>query len=398
MGKGISKFFKKKKQKSIAKMIENLIHTLFKVVPFYAEVMTRLQFVESDKICLAGTNGLTIYYNSKNLKKLSEGECNYILLHELFHVILLHCLRCDNRNPKIWNIASDCIANHFVDELAKDLKYSSTACKRPSMGCFLDNAEQYSVEELYDLLMSKEEMLSMFMLQFGAGQEDLDICMSKEEQAYIEQVIGQILDEATKWGNNGRKDVGRVLNVLANTKRLPWRQLLRKMWRQNEDEDCSYITPERKYLHMELIVSGWGMYESEKLPDIWAFIDSSSSIKDEIISDFLAQLVIISKELGATLNIAYWHTEVNDVYSNIEDSKDIAKCIPRHSGGTDVSCIYEYLKSNKIKPGVMLIFTDGYFDGVPDDMVGELKKKTIVVLDGKGIGAHNNLGKEARLN
>lgn len=189
----------------------------------------------------------------------------------------------------------------------------------------------------------------------------------------------------------------RIFNMVAVRKRLPWRQLLRKMWIRNGDEDSSYLTPERKYLHMGLIVSGWGIYENEKLPDIWAFIDSSGSIGDAALSVFLAQLVVISKELGATLNIAYWDDCVSEVYTDIKEPADIGQCIPRHSGGTDAECIYEYLKENKIKPDAMLIFTDGFFNSVPDSIVVELKKKTIVIIDGEGMGTHYNLGKEARL-
>ena len=68
----------------------------------------------------------------------------------------------------------------------------------------------------------------------------------------------------------------------------------------------------------------------------------SGSISDDEFSNFISQLVVISKELEAKLNIAYWHTEVSDVYTGVEESKNIEKCIPRHCGGTDASCIYKY--------------------------------------------------------
>ena len=55
--------------------------------------------------------------------------------------------------------------------------------------------------------------------------------------------------------------------------------------------------------------------------------------------------------------------------AELQKMKNIEKCIPRHCGGTDVNCIYKYLKENRIKPNVMLIFTDGYFDRIPDDVV-----------------------------
>lgn len=135
---------------------------------------------------------------------------------------------------------------------------------------------------------------------------------------------------------------------------------------------------------MGLVVSGWGLYETEKLPDIWAFIDSSGSIVDDTINEFLAQLYIISKELGVTLNIAYWDVSVTDVYKDVKNSDEVGKCIPHSSGGTDAE-------------NILLVFTDGCFYKVPDSKVGKMKEKTIVVLEGEGMGTHFNLGKEARL-
>ena len=120
-------------------------------------------------------------------------------------------------------------------------------------------------------------------------------------------------------------------------------------------------------------------------------------IVDDTINEFLAQLYVISKELGTMLNIAYWDVAVTDVYKDVKNPDEVGKCIPHSSGGTDAECIYDYLHAHKIVPKILLVFTDGCFYKVPDSKVGKMKEKTIVVLEGEGMGAHCNLGKEARV-
>lgn len=400
MAFSITELFSKNDVDVMQETVAKLQSSLFSRAPFYAEIMSQLKFIENKNVPIAATDGLFIYYNTKYMQGLSEGQRNYIIMHELYHVILLHCLRDDGKDPRIWNIAADCVVNSFVDQFAMRMKYFGIPFNRPDEGCFLDDFDYYSVEELYDILSAGtklERKWQTIIVSFGNRQIDLMVNASKEEQEYIKQLISSIIDRASAWGGEGSFATTRLLNMLAAKKRLPWKRLLKRMWMQQEEEDSSYLTPERKYLHMGLIVSGWGVYETEKLPEIWAFIDSSGSIEDGTINEFLAQLYIISKEFGAALNIAYWDVSVKDVYLNIKDPAEVGKCIPHSSGGTYADCIYDYLQVNKIVPDAMLIFTDGQFDEVPDTKVGKLKTKTIVVLDGEGKGKHSNLGKEARL-
>ena len=214
MGGFISKKIEKierNKKKDITEIISSLIHALFREAPFYAEIMTRLRFVESKEVSVAGTDGITVYYNSKSLNKLSEGECNYIILHEMFHVLLLHCIRDAGRDHSVWNIASDCIANSFVDDMAWRIGNHRVPCKRPLAGCFLEDANQYSVEELYDLLMSDQEKLQKMMLKFSGRQRDLIV--RSENQVVIKQFVEQLMDGAMPWSDDSDYNMRRLLDT-----------------------------------------------------------------------------------------------------------------------------------------------------------------------------------------
>ena len=82
----------------------------------------------------------------------------------------------------------------------------------------------------------------------------------------------------------------------------------------------------------------------------------------------------------------------------MKNREKILECRPKHSGGTDINCVYTYLRENKIKPGVMIILTDGYY-GRLNEPAGKLRKRTILVISENGavIDEKNDIGKLARL-
>nr|MCR5012268.1 hypothetical protein [Lachnospiraceae bacterium] len=76
--------------------------------------------------------------------------------------------------------------------------------------------------------------------------------------------------------------------------------------------------------------------------------------------------------------------------------EDLLNCRPYWGGGTDVKCVYEYIEKNRIRPYLMLILTDGYFNDMP--MVPKsLQNSTIMVLSGDCGRDMRRYGKVARL-
>ena len=139
----------------------------------------------------------------------------------------------------------------------------------------------------------------------------------------------------------------------------------------------------RQLRHPNIVrLLGYGQ-EDEKIEEIWAFVDSSGSIVKNEMEQFLTQLYRIAKEFSCVFNLCYWDTEVTDVYRKIRKADDIFNSLPKHSGGTEINCVYRWLKDNKVRPDVMLILTDGFF-GTPDRSLfsRSLAKKTILVLSG----------------
>lgn len=150
---------------------------------------------------------------------------------------------------------------------------------------------------------------------------------------------------------------------------------------------------------MDLILPGHTLDE-EVLEDAWVFVDSSGSISQEGMSTFLTQLYHLLRSMRCTLNICFWDTQVTDVYRNIRTEKALADCLPHHSGGTNINCVYQWLRENKVKPDVMIILTDGYYGRLfEEEMAAKLRRRTLLLLEGRiAIGDEmKKIGRTTRL-
>lgn len=379
---------------------------MMKFLPFYGDILMRVEVIEDKSVETAQTNGRNIRYNPLFFARLREGERNYVLLHEVLHVLLLHWKRDKGKDPLLWNIACDFVVNSMLDRMKWRLESNKVAFERPRTGCFLPagSVSNYPVEEFYARLQA-ENSGDKSEIKYGSKPimklpKDLDCVEELDElqKQMIEKQVRELVKETIK--RRGTSDSwaipSEVLKLTA-TKKLPWHKLLYEFLEERADEESSYLTPERKYIHMDLIIPGISKTEDE-LGEIWAFVDTSGSINDNELRQFMTQLYRIAKEFHCVFNIAFWDTEVTDVYRNVKDKNKIMECKPFHSGGTDINCVYRYLKKEKIKPGVLLILTDGYF-GRLTEKIGKLPSRTILVISENGceIEKKNEFGKLARL-
>lgn len=379
---------------------------MMRAYPFYGDIMLKIPLIEDKNIPTACTNGRNIRYNPNFFRDLSEGERNYIYLHEVMHIMLLHWKRCGHRDPEIWNVAADWVINSRLDSFKYRMP-NYIKFNKPLQGCFLDiRYRQDYTEKLYDTMINqkikstKDGCILINNRKYDNPIKDLDAPdkLSEEESESTSKMVKAMVQDAMKRrGGEESLYLPREIMQLVATKKLPWRKLLYDFLQEKEDDESSYFTPERKYIHMDLIVPGIGKKDDD-LGEIWAFIDSSGSIGGDELSQFMTQLYRVAKEFECTFNIAFWDTEVTDVYKGITKKEDILKCMANHSGGTNINCVYDYLKDNHIKPEVMIILTDGYFGTLlnPDK---KLKEKTILVLseESADIPDNNDIGRLAKL-
>ena len=402
---------------------------LLRKMPFYGDILMRVPIVENNKIPTARTDGGKIEYNEKFFSGMTKGQRNFVLMHEVFHVILLHCKR-QKGDPRLWNTAQDIVVNNMLLRLMNHMRNFGIPFEKPRTGIFSTAYPSETADNIYEKLLQDNQQLKkdsktvyIKINTWSNRLEEVDvpddiILPIGDDDAFgeilngmnpsqgrieglSEQAIKQIVREAAikNRSSMGSYFIPDQVYRLTESKRIKWQTLLRDFFTEELSDEASYTTPERKYIHMDLILPGYSL-DNERIEEIWAFVDCSGSVGKNEMEQFLTQLYRISKEFKCAFNICYWDTEVNDVYKKILKKDDILKSLPHHSGGTDINCVYRWIKANKVKPDVMLILTDGYFGSLDRNaFIPSLGKKTILVLSGSIIinDEMKRIGKITRL-
>lgn len=128
--------------------------------PFIGNVAMNLDLIPiRDARCdSAMTDGNTIFFDIDFMSRLTNDEIQFVLGHEIWHVIMIHFLRQENREHGTFNIACDMEVNQILDAdgflAPADALFPN---KKHSRTCSYNFDDGLSAEEYYDLLIKMRE-------------------------------------------------------------------------------------------------------------------------------------------------------------------------------------------------------------------------------------------------
>lgn len=366
------------------RIVRSRIQLLMKY-PFYGTLALQLQIVEDPSVGTAAVDGKRFYYSPDFIKKLTEGELNWIVAHEVMHCALGHIWRRGTRQHQKFNIACDYAIHSLLHES------ESSDFKMPK-GCLYDpKFENKSAEDIYDML---PELPSMDINGNGSskGQDE------GEGQGEGQQGNGvpQTIDNHSKWGEDDTQANNQVKekdwlekmisaaevaesksqgNVPGMIKRLigklkkpqkDWRQLLAEFV-QFEVFDYGFLPPDKRLYGFSDVLMPDYNEETEKVQDMVFVIDTSGSIGDRELVSFFSELVGMMQQFQSSVkgHILYVDSNVAAVY-DFEDVDDILSAKPAGGGGTDMQEAIRYTmkktETDDWDTAGMCILTDGYTD------------------------------------
>ena len=103
------------KQKVLEKLTGARIALLLKQ-PFFGNMATRMQLQEADWCPTAATDGKHFYYNPQFIDALSPKETEFLIGHEVLHIVFDHFLRQDMREKQPWNVSADYAVNIVLED------------------------------------------------------------------------------------------------------------------------------------------------------------------------------------------------------------------------------------------------------------------------------------------
>jgi predicted metal-dependent peptidase len=389
--------------------------TLIDYFPYFAEFFCNLNITETDQIPTAGVNctagGFQFYYNGSFLDRLTDKMMNFVMIHELDHLIFNHVERGKFFNHQVANIAMDMIINSlimqeiekkFVEKLyfkfkvkRKDKEGKETEKDEEFKTYFVpqEYTKEWIFEQLYAWLLetppqkgfSEETNKLLKNIQDYKNSEDelrealgngIDVHMSDTVSDGVKEAMVKNLIE--RCANRGYI-TGQFENML-KTLRKSKKDYLREIKRSVSTmigitKVKSWSKPNRKGLPLK----GYKRFQC----GINVILDTSGSMGN----DFENVLSYIFRN-DCTINLIQNDTEVKSI-NKIKNKKELTRMKISGLGGTIIQPAVDHIAKN-FNNFCTCILTDGETDDLD---FSAIKKKVIILYLNKAVGikAGNNI-------
>jgi predicted metal-dependent peptidase len=300
--------------------------------------------------------------------KLKTKEVEFLVGHEVLHVVYDHMGRREYRDPKLFNIANDYAVN-------ADLKRHKVGEFITSVPCLYEEKyDNKSSEWIYEDLLQNAQTMDLDSLIDKMIDEHVDESededgedsngtgpkkMSRSEREELRREIKENILQAAKTAAAGElpKGVERLVQEQTNPT-MPWRELIQTNLTSTIKNDYSFARPSRRSWHMDAIMPS--MTPGEEI-DICVALDMSGSISTKQASQFISEVAgMMDLFDGYRLHVFCFDTEVYAPADFNSDSMDsIDEYEPKGGGGTDFNAIFDYLKDRGESVKRLIVFTDG---------------------------------------
>lgn len=342
--------------------------------PFFGNMATRLKIQAADDwLPTAAVDGRNLFFNTQFFNAMDNKEIEFVLAHEILHMVYDHLGRREDRNPMLYNIAADYLVNNLLveDRIGKkpkivdcyqDFKYRGWTSEEVYDDLFEEakkNGQEY-LEQLGELL---DEHIDW---EKGGDNSDEDgegskrPRYSKSELDQIKDEIKEAMIQAAQSAGAGNVPAGvqRMIKELTEPK-MNWRELLRQQIQSTIKSDYTFSRPSRKGQMSGAILPGMNFADTI---DLCIALDMSGSIGEAQGKDFLGEIKGIMEEYK-DYRIKLWCFDTR-VYNEQDFSADGGEDLLDYEilggGGTDFMCNWDYMKNQDIVPKKFIMFTDGY--------------------------------------
>ncbi len=383
------------KKEQLQARIQAARASLMEKSPFFGILSMYLKFIAVDDIRNISINGQAIFFNPRFIDRLGPYELEFILCHEVMHIVRGDIWRPLGKAGDDYHRACDIYNNdqlihcgwkassftHF-GKLQYELQwpYSGipirTLTIEEIMGCMpfrlssLDEQtrRRYMTDtDAYWDVVDSSELDGVIIIdhpRLTKYAEDLPSFWSGQTQAAADA-------ETKAIGRNQKggepREAGSIPEYVKRLFRkekkqtIDWRKVLHEFL-QEEINDYSFAPPDRRYAEEGFFLPDFN--EKNYVPkDVLFMVDTSGSVSDRQIGRVYSEIGGAIEQFGGKLKgkLGFFDYDVKPpiAFDNIEDLSGI---IPRGGGGTSFSIIFDYIRDHMADnlPAEIVIFTDGY--------------------------------------
>ena len=361
---------------------------------FYGLLLMHMVYSIDENAETAYTDGTRIAFGPEFLESLTDSELDFVMMHEILHVVLQHCIRGEDRDHERMNIACDIVVNSNI-LLENNMDHRSITLSKwgESMHIAPDGKEghEYTAEQVYDMLpptppQKKKKASSSGWEKGRAKQEqgdpkdltsgghswdDHSQWSQYEEDDTLRDVWVKQFAEACEAISIREKTIGRgtlplfaqrLLEKLRDPQ-VDWRTILNEFV-QEEVNDYSFSPPDRRFQESPFFLPDFNELGKNGEPvDILFMIDTSGSMSDKEITAAFSEVKGAIDQFDGKLKgwLGFFDAAIIEP-KPFESVDDVLKIKPAGGGGTDFQIIFEYVHQhmeNKL-PACIIILTDGY--------------------------------------
>lgn len=358
---------------------------------FFGLLLMHMRYAVDEEVETACTDGERITFGVDFLENLNDSELDFVMMHEIMHVVLQHCLRGEEYDQYIFNIACDIVVNSNI-LLENKMNVSTITLQKygEAMHVAPNNKEgyEYTAEQVYEMLISKNgnsgnnKNNSTQSSGHGRGQSNGQRGNGKADGQW---------DDHSRWGKKDNaeiirdtwvkhvKDAAEAIRVRdpSNTRgSLPlfaerligeldkpqtdWRAILNDFV-QEEIVDYSFFPPDRRFNESDFFLPDFNE-KDDIVENVLFMVDTSGSMSDEMVTAAFSEIKGAIDQFGGKLKgwLGFFDAAVVEP-KPFADEEEFKIIRPKGGGGTRFDVIFEYVNTKMDEPPVsIIILTDGY--------------------------------------
>ena len=391
-----------KQREYVMRLLQSRTRILLKN-PFYGLLLMHVTYSLDESAPTAYTDGERIAFSPTFLEELTDKELDFVMMHEILHIVLRHCKRGNHFEPERYNIAADIVVNSNI-LYSNNMDLKSITLRKYGESMHLtpkkDEGYDYTAEEVYAMLSSPKGAGASGQ---GSGKPGANgNAGGKGGKASSQGGGGSAqggFDDHSKWkGSDGEneqstwedgfvedlwtkriQDATELINIdKANTSRgkIPgfaermikelrkaqhdWRTVLHNFI-QEEVVDYSFTPPDYRYDDSPFYLPAYNDTDIQ-VKNILFMIDTSGSMSNTALTTMYSEIVGAIEQFEGKLVgwLGFFDASVVEpiAFSDVEEFKVIR---PMGGGGTDFGIIFKYIKKHMDEPpAAVIILTDGY--------------------------------------
>ncbi|HAL18157.1 MAG TPA: hypothetical protein DCO86_00810 [Spirochaetaceae bacterium] len=370
---------------------------------FFGCLLLEMEFVLTSSLvnstALASTDGEKIYFNPDMLENLDDDELDFIMMHEVMHIVLKHVQRApaDLGITDKLNIAQDIVVNSNImfakDGCRTEPEFRNLGAPRHKTpegeeGC------KYSVEEVYAMLRKERASGCRKASSSGGASNSSGISIDSHEkfgaidsdaksQAMLDKRILQACEYSARreelmkrrdgadssFGDRGCGSVPAAVKRIANRLRrakIDWRIALHDFLQKSiSDCDWTFLRPDARYCDGDLLLPGFNLESNDNriASKLLFMVDVSGSMTRKAVSICYGEILSAVRQFEGRMDgwLGWFDAEVKKIVK-FSGASDLDGIEFTGGGGTDFKGIFKYVEKEMKDdfPTAVVILTDGF--------------------------------------